>query len=125
MKTKMLITFFMVALVWTVSAQTSIVGRWEVADDPGQSKLEFKNDQTMVMSDSENEMLFTYEVNYSSSPVKIALTLSEDENVKMYAILEFISDNQAHFCLNMDGTDYPDAFESTEFNQSVIINKVE
>src|SRR5574344_1373887 len=112
----MLLTVFMFILTWTVSSQTSIVGRWEVADDPGQSKLEFKSDQTMVMSDSENEMLFTYVVNYSSSPIKIALTMSEDENIKMYAIVEFISDNQAHFCLNMDGTGYPEAFEPTEVN---------
>jgi len=125
MKTKILLTFCMVALSWAISAQTTIVGRWEVADDSGQSKLQFNNDQTLLMTDGDEQLLFTYEANYNSTPIKVFLTLIENEEVKMYGILEFISENQVRFCLDMTGSGYPDNFEPVETVQSVIMNRMQ
>jgi len=125
MKFRILFAFFVAVLTYTATAQTSIVGRWEVADQEEQTFMEFDLGLNLLMTSEGEELRFKYGVYYYSSPIKIDLSSVDDGTVVMYGILEFVSENQVKLCLDATGQGYPRDFEPDENEQFVVLNRVQ
>jgi len=125
MRMKILFTLFVAIFTITASAQTSIVGRWEVADQSEKTFMEFDLGLNLLMTSEGEELRFKYGVYYYSTPMKIDLTSVDDGSVLMYGILEFISENEVRMCLDLSGEGYPRDFEPEDDEQSIVMYRIQ